>query len=48
MLKGFCGGPATDSGLRKGDKTQPHNLNHHMEEKMKITAFSLFIETISR
>ncbi len=29
----FCGGSATNSRLRKGDKTQPNNLNHHMEEK---------------
>ncbi len=44
--KGFCGGSATNSRLRKGDKTQHHNLNHHMEEKMTITSFSLGKETI--
>ena len=41
----FCGGSATNSRLRKGDKTQPHILNHHMEEKMKITAFLSIEET---
>jgi hypothetical protein len=41
----FCGGSATNSRLRKGDETQPHNLNHHMEEKMKVTTFSRTKET---
>ena len=41
----FCGGSANNSRLRKGDETQPHNLNHHMEEKMKVTTFSKTNET---
>ena len=30
--------------LRKGDKTQPDTLNHHMEEKITVFVFD-YIET---